>query len=1398
MTCAHTSLMAVRVLGPLDVGAESLGPRERTILAALIVRRGSTVHPAELADAWWGDELPATWSQQVRNSVSRIRLKLGRDAVQTVATEYRLGVDPETIDAVRFERLVSSARALGLQGEHDRAVDAYRRALGMWRGAPLQDVASWEPGVAEAQRLLEIRSSVEEELLDARLRTGEHRAILPDAERLVREQPLREDRWAILALANYRAGRQAEALATLRAARERLADELGIEPGERLTALETAVLRQDPSIAAPTPPAVASADCPYPGLRAFGPEDFDLFFGRESDAEEVSERLRPGAVVAIAGASGTGKSSVALAGVVPRLQARGRVVQTVLPGPDIASDLHAAADRAGVVVVDQAEELLALDDAGKSEVAKVAAAFVGGGGTLLLTVRSDSLDGLRSYPYIGDALGHGIYLLGPISVDGCREAIEEPARHAGLRIEPGLTELALRDLGDRSSTLPHFSHALRETWRRREGITLTVAGYQASGGIAGAIAQSAEGVFRSLPPEDQAVCRSVMLRLLEGAPDGTAARRRVPSGPMLADADRRRVIEKLARARLLSVDESAVMVTHEAVATAWPRLEAWLADDQEHARALRAVETAAAAWEADGRQEDDLLRGARLHAALEMRQARPRDLTASESEFLDVSETRAQTEVHELAQRAGRERSRNRILRFALAGVATLLVAVMAAGTVAVVRGDEARAASDSARIEALGASSLALRSSDRDLAALLAVEAYRRWPQDDRVRSALLGFIMASDGLVRRVEHPQTSVVIAPLPSSEGSVVVSDTDQGALTQVLDLTDGRVLRTIEVDLPEATPFTRSISVSPDGAVVVIQSPQWADEDTPGVCCRNHLAFADVESGEELGEVMLDARTSEAVVFSQDGARVFLGNPVTFDVQSVDIRTGEVAASSPDAFANHAGEDGRSNSVVSLAGGLVAVGSPDALIVYDEKTLAELSRIATDGDLTSLSLVADGERGIIGSGLDGTTRIDLDSGDTRWVTPTVPGRPCWNMAVTLSRGAFFCASLGTVSEFDLTTGLPTGRDLPTLVDEATVILPRAADTELLLNAPLAGATLVWRLDGSGAARRIVANDRQLVGGINGDGTVAITTGRLGGPYQLWDLDADRPVGPEEDWLGWISSDVLEVWSEQDGSSYITESGDQVVLSPELTSRLGGEIIPAAAPPGPHAFAFAPRASTFVAFDASTGEAAGPFITVPDVQGEMFVNRVSESADGSRVALTYYESETRTTQTAVFDHETGALIARGLIGTEGNVITHSGDLITVTDTALTRHDVETLEPIESLPKAFSSGTVIELSDDDRLMLVVGWDNRAALYGMTNGVKLADTFDAPSAELAQGAHLTRDGNRLVTSTPEGILVWELDPAVHARAACEIAGRELTEVEWRTYFGDDSQVETCRQLIP
>ena len=402
------------------------------------MRLGTGVEPSELADAYWGEQVPSTWRQQVKTSIARIRTQLGHDAVITTGSTYALGIDPDAIDAVRFERLVSSARQRALHGEPDRAADLYARALALWRGQPYPDISSWDPAIVEALRLTEIRTSAEEEWLDARLDAGEHRAVIADAERLVRADPLREDRWAILALANYRAGRQADALATVRAARGRLLDELGIDVGPRLRDLETAILRQDPDIAPVDVQWDAASECPYPGLEPFGREDADLFFGRDADVEALIERTHAGSVLTIAGPSGSGKSSVLLAGLVPRLAAAGSEVAVLRPGAGGIGALRSAIERGvRVVAIDQAEELMQAPARQAAEFCEIAAGFLEAGGVIVLTIRSDFLDRATELPSIGASIGRGVYVLAPLSPEALRVAIEGPARHARLRLETG-------------------------------------------------------------------------------------------------------------------------------------------------------------------------------------------------------------------------------------------------------------------------------------------------------------------------------------------------------------------------------------------------------------------------------------------------------------------------------------------------------------------------------------------------------------------------------------------------------------------------------------------------------------------------------------------------------------------------------------------------------------------------------------------------------------------------------------------------------------------------------------------------------------------------------------------------------------------------------------------------
>jgi hypothetical protein len=309
----------------------------------------------------------------------------------------------------------------------------------------------------ESERLDEVRMGLEEVRLDARLQLGEHAASVADAERLVRESPLRERRWTVLATALYRSGRQADALAAIRAAKERLAEELGAEPGDELRELELAILRHDDSLELGETPAAPSGTCPYRGLAAFGVEDEDDFFGRAADTAAALARLIRSRFLAVSGASGSGKSSLVRAGLVPALQRRGDSVTLLTPERDLDVRVRNAvrgAGRADVIVVDQFEEVFHSGEADVDAAARAIAEAAANGTAVVLVVRSDFLDDCAAHPDLAPLVAEGVHLVGPMGPDALREAIEQPAKRAGLRLEPGLVELLLRDAAGEAGALP--------------------------------------------------------------------------------------------------------------------------------------------------------------------------------------------------------------------------------------------------------------------------------------------------------------------------------------------------------------------------------------------------------------------------------------------------------------------------------------------------------------------------------------------------------------------------------------------------------------------------------------------------------------------------------------------------------------------------------------------------------------------------------------------------------------------------------------------------------------------------------------------------------------------------------------------------------------------------------
>ena len=465
-----------------------------------------------------------------------MRRALGPSSIETTTAGYRLTLADDEIDSRRFEEFVDRGVALVATGEFDRATVVFSRALDLWRGPPFEVLDSWSPGRIEAARLDELRRSTEERLLDARLASGEHRDVAAIAEARVAEEPLREHRWATLAVAQYRCGRQADALRSLRRARQTLVEELGIEPGTEIVALERAILEQDEALlATPEPPAIAE-HCPYKGLAPYDIDDAEAFFGRTDDVVACVERLRASPLLVITGPSGCGKSSIARAGLVPALTWAGHSVVVFVPGPDAEAAMAqalASCEVSPVLIVDQFEEVFILTDtstdAARSFCARLAAYAIDVA-PVVLTVRADRVSDLGVDVDFARLAERGLHLVTPLAGEGLRQAIEGPSAQVGLRIEPGLVDLLVRDCEGEPGALPLLSHALAETWQRRDGRVLTVEGYRATGEIRGAVARSADRLYVSLPAEQRAKLRSLLLRLVSSSVDGEPVRSRVSHG----------------------------------------------------------------------------------------------------------------------------------------------------------------------------------------------------------------------------------------------------------------------------------------------------------------------------------------------------------------------------------------------------------------------------------------------------------------------------------------------------------------------------------------------------------------------------------------------------------------------------------------------------------------------------------------------------------------------------------------------------------------------------------------------------------------------------------------------------------------------------------------------------
>lgn len=458
---------------------------------------------------------------------------------------------------------------------------------------------------------------------------------------------------------------------------------------------------------APTP-----GDPPFKGLQYFDEADSDLFYGREVLTAKLVKRLSESQFLSvIIGASGSGKSSVVRAGVIPALKKGASLTDGTSPPEDstnwrmhiltptahpleaLATELTHSSESVtataslmddltqdprslglflarqksqnrSLLVLDQFEELFTLcrdEFEREAFIDNLLTAIQQNDSklTVIITLRADFYAHLAQYPELRDAVAHQQEYIGPMTTDELRRAIEAPAKRAHWNFEPGLVDLILRDVGDEPGALPLLSHALLETWKRRAGHTMTLKGYADAGGVRGAIAHTAESVYQSLAPEEQVIARNIFLRLTELGEGTEDTRRRVSFDELMSDAENtdevRSVLNMLADARLVTLGEETAEVAHEALIREWPTLREWLNQDREGLQLHRRLTETAREWELLERDEGVLYRGAQLAQAREWAALHLKALNTGEQAFLDASNAFEKKKIAEQEEQQRRE-----------------------------------------------------------------------------------------------------------------------------------------------------------------------------------------------------------------------------------------------------------------------------------------------------------------------------------------------------------------------------------------------------------------------------------------------------------------------------------------------------------------------------------------------------------------------------------------------------------------------------------------------------------------------------------------------------------------------------------------------------------------------
>jgi WD40 repeat protein len=1107
---------------------------------------------------------------------------------------------------------------------------------------------------------------------------------------------------------------------------------------------------------------------PYRGLLAFDEAHARFFFGRQAEVTAVFEKLGQRPFVAVVGASGVGKSSLVLAGVLPLLRkaeegkgpalhvwvmrpgtrplrALADQVVTLLPaearlkeadslemrfeargdGLRTALDTLCAGSPARcVLVVDQMEELftLAPGEGGAGQVEafllnlKDAAEKGRGRLRILATLRADFLVRCLQFPTLTGLLQEGQVLLGSMGPEALRDVIVRPAQVVGVFLEKGVVSAILRDVAGQPGALPLLEYALDELWRAREGAWLKLSTYEASGGVWRALEKRAQATLESLPLRGQEVARRIFLRLTtlgEGTED---TRRRVAREELqFEDTTAEEVGEVLQRisgpeARLLVAEAEAVEVAHEVLIRQWPTLRRWMEEDRRKLRIHRRLTEAANEWASHGRDDSFLYSGARLLEAEEAFAAFSPLLNAREAEFWSTS-----LQSREMAIQREDERRRQEL------GQAQRLAQESAA-----------RAEAEEEKASAALRAKRRLWGVTGGLVLSVVLLAFF-WRQARAAQAVSLSRELTAKALLQLHDDSQLSLLLIQKAQS-----VAPTEQ--ISHAIN--EWATNRTLIV-LRGHTDDVDAVAFSPDGARVVTAS----DDDTARVW--------EVATGRALATLSGHSGNVMAAAFSPDGARVVTASGDD-TVRVWEVATGKALATLSEHIGNvrvvtfspdgtrvfTLGSDGTVRALEVATGKLLTALSWDmgrvraTVLSSDEARSADAGEVAPKESPTSTYPVpyAVIMLEVVAALSPDCTRVVIENGDSTarvWEVATGQVLATLSTGIGIMTAAAFSAdgTLVVTANMDGTASVwdvKTGQSLATFSGHTGAVTAVAFSPD--------GTRVVTASDDDTARVWVAATGK----------TLAILSGHTGNvTAAAFSPDGTRVVTANSD-------GTAHVWRVAMGESLAILSGHTDDVRAVAFSPDGTRVVTASDDDTAHVWV------------AATGKALA---TLSGHAGR--VSSAVFSPDGTRVVTASSDDTAR-----VWEAATGKALAT-LSGHTGNVTAaaFSPDgirVVTVSDDDTVRVWEATGRALATLSGHADDVRAVAFSPDGARVVTASSDNTARVWDAATGKTLAVL--SGHTERVRSAAFSPDGTRVVTaSSDDTARVWE---AATGKALATLSG--------------------------